>query len=262
MTAPKTLSDRQLAANRANALRSTGPRTPAGRARSRWNALKHGALAEALIPPALEQYESRAAFDELLASLHASLAPDSPVEEMLVERIAVSYWRLARLLRTEAGSIAYNREMMRFMQRQAAEHQEFDDARAVCPAEQELLEELEPLLGEPALLRAVMVKRDPLLAQGDDAAVLAAASTLVQAARRSLAARQAVLDAIEQDTLRAPDMKQALQYARYEASLERQFYRALNTLERLQRLRGGEFVPPPLELRVDGTLEGTSFDRE
>ena len=36
------LSDRELAARRANAQRSTGPRTAHGKARSRLNALKHG----------------------------------------------------------------------------------------------------------------------------------------------------------------------------------------------------------------------------
>ncbi|MGQ9553904.1 MAG: hypothetical protein ACUVWR_07315 [Anaerolineae bacterium] len=44
MTGPKRVTGRQLAANCANAQRSTGPRTPEGRARRCWNALKHGAL--------------------------------------------------------------------------------------------------------------------------------------------------------------------------------------------------------------------------
>jgi hypothetical protein len=37
---------------------------------------------------------------------------------------------------------------------------------------------------------------------------------------------------------------------RYEANLERQLYRALNQLERLQRLRKGESVPPPVVVQV------------
>jgi hypothetical protein len=37
---------------------------------------------------------------------------------------------------------------------------------------------------------------------------------------------------------------------RYETSLERQLYRAMNQLERLQRLRNGERVPPPLAVQV------------
>jgi len=38
----RPISERSLRANRANAKRSTGPRTEAGKAASRWNALKHG----------------------------------------------------------------------------------------------------------------------------------------------------------------------------------------------------------------------------
>jgi hypothetical protein len=39
---------------------------------------------------------------------------------------------------------------------------------------------------------------------------------------------------------------------RYEASLERQLYRAMNQLERLQRLRKGDNVPPPITMDVSG----------
>jgi hypothetical protein len=49
MTGPKR-------SNRANALRSTGPRTPEGKAASARNALKHGILSKAVIPPALEGF--------------------------------------------------------------------------------------------------------------------------------------------------------------------------------------------------------------
>lgn len=44
-------TEKQIAANRRNALKSTGPRTPEGKARSRWNALKHGILAKAVVAP-------------------------------------------------------------------------------------------------------------------------------------------------------------------------------------------------------------------
>ena len=37
---------------------------------------------------------------------------------------------------------------------------------------------------------------------------------------------------------------------RYETTLERQLYRAMNHLERLQRLRKGEVVPAPLAIQV------------
>ena len=43
----KTMSLKQLAANRRNAQKSTGPKTPEGRAVSKMNALKHGILSKA-----------------------------------------------------------------------------------------------------------------------------------------------------------------------------------------------------------------------
>ncbi len=49
MTGPKRVSERQLAANRKNTLRSTGPNTPEGKAVSARNAIKHGILSKAVI---------------------------------------------------------------------------------------------------------------------------------------------------------------------------------------------------------------------
>ena len=45
------MSDRKAAANRQNALKSTGPKTPEGKAAVRHNALKHGLLAEQELLP-------------------------------------------------------------------------------------------------------------------------------------------------------------------------------------------------------------------
>jgi hypothetical protein len=42
-------TEKQIAANRANALQSTGPRTPDGKAIARRNALDHGLTAEQLM---------------------------------------------------------------------------------------------------------------------------------------------------------------------------------------------------------------------
>ncbi len=103
MTGPKRVTEKQLAANRANARKSTGPRTPEGKAISRHNALKHGILAQALIPEALALYESQDAFDELVTELLDIFKPINAIEELLIQQIAVAYWRLARLYRAEAG---------------------------------------------------------------------------------------------------------------------------------------------------------------
>jgi hypothetical protein len=45
----KTMSPAQITANRLNARKSTGPKTPAGRAVSRLNALKHGILSKEVL---------------------------------------------------------------------------------------------------------------------------------------------------------------------------------------------------------------------
>ena len=39
---------------------------------------------------------------------------------------------------------------------------------------------------------------------------------------------------------------------RYETTIERQLYRAVDQLERLQRVRGGEIVPPPINVQLNG----------
>lgn len=257
MTAPRPLSDRQLAANRANAQRSTGPRTPAGKARSRWNTLTHGALAQALIPPALEGLESRAAFDELLASLRVSLAPASPLEEMLVERIAVSYWRLARLLRAESSAIAFNQESLRYQQ-SFADAPVSDLSEPIDPygSQKALASRLRAVLSDQDSLRDLMSSINSAYQSATIEQLQQAACLLIEQITDALPALRARLDAIQRDVLRVPALEQALPYSRYEASLERQFYRALNALERQQRLRQGEPVPPPLELRVDAEAAG------
>ena len=69
-------SSKQIQANRENAKKSTGPRTEAGKARSRRNAWKHGLTAETLIIPG----EDAADFNELRASLIEQLEPETQLE--------------------------------------------------------------------------------------------------------------------------------------------------------------------------------------
>jgi hypothetical protein len=95
------VSPRKLAANRRNASRSTGPRTPRGKRRSSLNALKHGMLAKDFVIPELEGKDAAAEFRALLHALTSDLAPRGAFELLLVEKIAVCTWRMRRLLRYE-----------------------------------------------------------------------------------------------------------------------------------------------------------------
>jgi hypothetical protein len=74
----------------------------------KFNALKHGLLAKSVILPIRSRSEKRSHFDALLAQLIDELKPVGILEDMLVEKIAVSYWRLRRALRAEAGEICDN----------------------------------------------------------------------------------------------------------------------------------------------------------
>ena len=94
-------STKQLTANRANAERSTGPKTEEGKARSRANAWKHGLTAKLLVIGD----EETEAFDELRAALMTEHDPQSALECELVERLAGILWRLRRVPFFEAAII-------------------------------------------------------------------------------------------------------------------------------------------------------------
>jgi hypothetical protein len=97
--AGKMTSERQKAANRANARHSTGPKTPEGKAVVRLNAVKHGLLArDAVLPD-----EDADAFEDLWNGVWAELSPVGPIEDLLVERIINSVWRLRRSARAETA---------------------------------------------------------------------------------------------------------------------------------------------------------------
>src|SRR5215217_9151486 len=96
-------SARKAAANRQNALKSTGPKTPDGKAAVRLNALRHGLLSREVLLPG----EDEEALRELGERLRAELQPVGELENLLVDRITSLLWRLRRLGRVEAGIFAW-----------------------------------------------------------------------------------------------------------------------------------------------------------
>ena len=92
-------SDKQIDANRQNALKSTGPKTPDGKDAVRLNALRHGLLSEEILLPG----EDEEALRELTEGLRDELQPVGELEGLLVDRITSLLWRLRRLARVEAG---------------------------------------------------------------------------------------------------------------------------------------------------------------
>ncbi len=92
------VSLRRLAANRANARRSTGPRTPEGKARSAQNARRHGLRAFKAA-----RNEEMEELDRLRAGLTELHQPANDLEIAAVERLALAQQALLRVARLEAG---------------------------------------------------------------------------------------------------------------------------------------------------------------
>jgi hypothetical protein len=96
----RPVSPEQLAANRANAAKSTGPRTPEGKARSSQNARKHGFTASTFAVVRLEDLQEVAHLREDLIALYQ---PVNSQELFALERVALAQQSILRAARFEAG---------------------------------------------------------------------------------------------------------------------------------------------------------------
>ena len=186
------VSKAQQEANRANAERSTGPSNTVS---TRFNAVKHGLLAEGITELDTLGYK------DFMAEMKAALKPEGPIEHFLTERICLCAIRLRRAGRLEAEYIT----------------------EALNPP-------ITKLVGK-------MFERDT---------------------SELLNGKTVVVD----PGIPAPLTEAAMEhltnsFQRYETAIENKFYRAMNQLERLQRIRLGERLPAPATLDV-----GVHFDKE
>src|SRR5262249_28731064 len=97
MSTPK-----QIEANRRNARRSTGPRSPRGKLRSRLNAVTHGLTAQTLILPGDDEPE----YHRRLAAWTHDLAPCNAYEQELVREAVRLSSRLDRADRVQDALLA------------------------------------------------------------------------------------------------------------------------------------------------------------
>jgi hypothetical protein len=98
---PEEKKAKRAATNRANAQKSTGPRTPEGKARARHNSLKHGRRAQIIdysetVNTVVLPGEPMAAYVRSVEALVAKLAPRDEVELELVHRVAAAQWEIRR----------------------------------------------------------------------------------------------------------------------------------------------------------------------
>jgi hypothetical protein len=88
----------QIEANKANAQKSTGPRTDEGKAKSSRYRLSHGFASSARIIPGEDRQELR----ELLFDLMREHQPATPTEQILVEKMAMNQWLSLRAFSLQA----------------------------------------------------------------------------------------------------------------------------------------------------------------
>ena len=94
-----TISEAQLAANRANAQLSTGPTSPEGLAKSSRNALKTGLTGSTVLLPTDDQDE----YNRVLDVQFRTFEPATDEEHDLIQSIVDSGWRISRIKRMETG---------------------------------------------------------------------------------------------------------------------------------------------------------------
>lgn len=99
-------TQKQSAANKANAQKSTGPVTPAGKAVVAGNAIKHGILASRILLAG----EDGEMFQQLLSEMGKALRPVGILEQALAEKIAAAVWKQRRLIEAETVSIELSRD--------------------------------------------------------------------------------------------------------------------------------------------------------
>jgi hypothetical protein len=266
----------------------------------KWNALKHGILSRSVVVRNGDSEETQKSFDFLHASLRDDLKPEGALEEILVEKIAVSYWRLRRVMRSETGEIeeSLGNNISRLQpsllgllseekrRQQLREHSDGIKAlihyldelslhvrsnRCMSTGEFEILERMfGPEL--PLIIEAKAALRELGLIRSDqpdtNASPLGDPSSAKELKREVLRLISEYREFLEEEYEKkrtaelqkaevrariksAPSSEAIDRLHRYQVSLEKEFYRAIQQLERQQRMRKGEFVSPPALVTLD-----------
>ena len=292
---------------------ATGPRTLAGKQRSRLNALKNGIFSKIL----LLNGESHTQYESLLAGFLEYFQPVGFVEEVLVERLVTIVWRQRRLIVAEGAEIQRGAKSLEWDRDKAAnlrqgikqiEYEEQSDGvllvfkpgliqdvenpkvLANCiemlsdlrrgieidgfdvVRDLAILEDIYGKSGElgryqPVLyfyrywletsrLTAEEREREgsapPLRCKENCLSVIDRAIQRLMEFGKSQASMEASRNRLDRLRLNVPESPVLDRLLRCEASLDRSFDRTLGQLERLQRMRRGQPVPPTMKVEISG----------
>jgi hypothetical protein len=92
----------RAAVNKANAQKSTGPRTEAGKQRSKLNALRHGLTDRTVVLPT----EDHAAYQRHSQSLLDDCQPKGAIETQIVQSLIDTSWRMNRATAGETNLLS------------------------------------------------------------------------------------------------------------------------------------------------------------
>jgi hypothetical protein len=288
MTVTKTMTEKQLQANRRNSQKSTGPRTEKGKHRSSRNALQHGLNSAAVITSGPNP-ENPQEYADLLQGLLDYWQPEGRMETELVRDIADDRWRLGRARRFENGDLMRAAESERYRRDreeresvrrgeakstnktrlgmllvQATASDIIDELTVGRALAEDIIEDLKKLF--PADLAEAMVTDNSILIE-------LAANDRTGSGSRFSSVRERMIANLKNLPLdewqKAADQRHEYQQTmsnflssipgpeamdrllRYETTISRRLDRTITRLERLQSRRKGEAVPPPLKVQIE-----------
>ena len=261
-----------MAANRANAQKSTGPRTNEGKAASKRNAVKHGILSREVLV-AGEDHQELTALQEWFEK---DLQPVGPMEVMLVGQIVATHWRLRRVLAAESGEILREAALQRASATSNALPPALEETAAGCKLLQTWLSdtllaverdgeltlatvgEFSARVGDrPSLLKCNLIKlhfrhRPDQKPDGEEEEPWLEAHkkeviTFLHEQLSRLATRETHCQKLEEKEAKArqtyavlPSAEAMERLGRYESMLNRQLFRAMKELRTLQKERKEE----------------------
>jgi hypothetical protein len=264
-----SVSEERLAANRANAQRSTGPKTREGRAASRMNALKHGLLSQEVLICSPHRYESEEELFALHDRFRDELQPMGPLELMLCDQIVTTHWRLRRVLAAESAEMALSLRRGRSQFNQQAESRSvqvgsktyelappWEETAEGCQKAQRSLREIasavqreggvtEGILGDKSIsfltvvqdLRAMLNRRMANPNGVEEKAWAEQHLTEVMDYLDHKIREMALLEETHYAAALMPEVEVLEKFGRYETMLNRQLNRAMTQLTKLQKDR-------------------------